>query len=226
MAKMDFRASGRMDLRSARRAYEDTRAFKAHFTGLDGIPHKPYAGERIRGNNREFQGIALACRLWATVNMKLMEQLEPRARRVPGAWRMLRSGLAMLGRGLDAVLSTLPDDQFDRVHAIFTQGVIEIRMPSALDGDLGLLLMPVRRGELTELAWHAMDAECAICLKDGREIKHCALAKALNGCLEPSSQDSTGCPWRDEILELKAIEREEARQAAEAASAGRKKKRR
>lgn len=215
MGKTDYRVPGKIDLRAARRVYESARTIRPRFTGLDGVPHTPYAGERVRGNNREFQGIALVARLWATTNVKLMGELEKRARLVPGAWRMLRAGLAMLGRGLDGVLSTLPDDQFDRVYALFTQGIIEIRMPSALDGDAGLLMVPVTREALLELAWHAMDAECAICLKDDREIKHCALAKALGGCMEPETWESLTCPWRDEVLDMKRFEEEEKRKAAE-----------
>lgn len=193
------------------------------FRGLRGAPFVPYEGERVRCTARDFQSLAMASRLYIAMTGKLTELvMEPRIRKIPGAWRDYKSGVAFLGRALNAALSTVPDDQFERLGAIITEGTIEIHLPQAKINQADSGVVAVNGAALMSLCYYAMRNECAICLKCGGEAKQCELYAALKGVNEPDSWDSAGCPWRDTIIETLRLEREDAAKAAQ--RKGKKKK--
>ena len=185
------------------------------FRGLRGVPFDPPQCERVRCTARDFQSLAMAARLYIACTGKLTDLvIAPRIRKIPGAWRDWKSGMAFMGRALNAALCTVPDDQFDRIAAIIDKGEITIDLPKASINQQGGSVLAVEGKALMALLYYAMRNECAICLKCGGEAKQCELYAALKGVHEPDSWDSAGCPWRDTILETLQQEREEAAKAA------------
>ena len=179
--------------------------------------------KKKRCTARDFQSLAMAARLYIASAGKLTEAvIEPRIRKIPGAWRDWKSGIAFMGRALNAALCTVPDDQFDRLSTILSTGEIEIHLPKATINQNDSGVMAVNGKELFALTYYAMRNECAICLKSGGEAKQCELYAALKGVIDPDDWDSAGCPWRDTITETLRIEREDAAKAA--ARKGKKKK--
>ena len=186
------------------------------FRGLRGVPFTPYEGERVRCTARDFQSLAMASRLHITCTGKLAELvMEPRIRHIPGAWRDWKSGVAFMGRALNTALSTVPDDQFERLAQILNEGEIEIHLPQARINQSDSGVLAVNGKALMSLCYYAMRNECAICLKCGGEAKQCELYAALKGVNEPDSWESAGCPWRDTITETLRLEREDAAKAAQ-----------
>ncbi len=180
------------------------------FRGLRGVPFVPYEGERRRCTARDFHSLAMASRLYIASTGKLSELvIEPRIRKIPGAWRDWKSGLAFMGRALNAALNTVPDDQFDRISTIINEGEITIDLPKASINQRGGSVQAVEAKALMSLTYFAMRNECAICLKCGGEAKRCELYAALKGVIEPDSWESYGCPWRDTIMETLRLERED-----------------
>lgn len=184
------------------------------FRGLRGVPFVPYEGERVRCTARDFHSLAMAARLYIACTGKLTELvIESRVRKIPGAWRDWKSGMAFMGRAMNAALNTVPDDQFDRISTIINEGTLEISLPKASINQQGGTVMAVEGRALQCLIYYAMRNECAICLKSGGEAKRCELYGALKGCTEPDTWETYGCPWRDLITETLRLEREEAAKA-------------
>lgn len=180
------------------------------FRGLRGVPFERPECERVRCTNRDFHALALATRMYIACEGKVSDAvIEKRIKAIPGAWRNYRSGLALLGRALNAALCTVPDDQFDRMSTIINEGEIEINLPKAAINQQGGSVLAVDGKALMALIYYAMRNECAICLKCGGEAKRCELYAALKGVNEPDSWESAGCPWRDTIIETLRLEREE-----------------
>ncbi len=168
------------------------------YNGLRGVPKADYKGPKMRATANEFRNMAMAGRLWAACSEKLGKMLESRLRQHPGAWRDWRSGVALLGRAMDIVFQTVPDDQFERLDAVFSRSTIKIDMPMASDDRRGVV--GVHADDLVTLTYYAMRAECAICLREGGQVRTCGLGKALAGVREPDTWETSGCAWRDQIL--------------------------
>lgn len=186
------------------------------FRGLRGVPFEPVKGEEKRCTAKDFHGLAIASRMYIALEGKVGKQvLEPRIRHIPGAWRNYKSGIAFLGRAMNAALCTVPDEQFERMSTIINEGEITIDLPKLRINNQGGSVMAVDGSALYALTYFAMRNECAICLLCGGEAKRCELYAALKGCLEPDSWESFGCPWRDMIMETLRLEREDAKKAQE-----------
>lgn len=185
------------------------------FRGLKGVPYTPYDGERIRCTARDFQALAMAGRMYIACAGKVGDMvIKPRIRHIPGAWRNYKSGLALMGRAMNAALQTVPDDQFNRISTLFDYAEITLDLPKASVNGRGGSVLAVDSAQLMALVYYAMRNECAICLKEGGEAKRCELYAALKGCYEPETWDTYGCPWRDTIIETLRMEREEKEQQA------------
>lgn len=182
------------------------------YKGLKGVPYRKLDCEKIRCTSRDFGSLALAGRLYIAAAGKLGELvIGPRIKGIPGAWQKYRSGVALLGRAMDAAFQTVPDDQFERLSTIFDHGTIDINLPKSKINNSGGSILAVDGKALANLTYYAMRNECSICLKEGGEAKRCELYQALKGVIEPDTWQSYGCPWRDVIIETLSQEREEQR---------------
>lgn len=190
---MSKRQSGQGYTRSVRPAPS-----RMTYNGIEGVPHTEYDGERMRATAKEFGAMALAGRFFIACNRHLGGMLKPRLDKTPGAWRMWKSGVAMLGRAVDAVFHTVPDDQLERLNAVFTHGTITIDMPKTVEDYDGLIVVHAK--DMLMCAQMAMAHECSICFREGKDAKHCPLAAALAGITEPDTYETSGCVWRDQAM--------------------------
>ena len=100
------------------------------YKGLKGVGYHKVECEQKRCNARDFAGLAMAGRLYIAASGKLGEGvIEPRLKGIKGAIGWWRSGTALIGRAMDAVYQTVPDDQFERMNTIFEQGELDINLP-------------------------------------------------------------------------------------------------
>lgn len=179
------------------------------YKGLKGAGYHKVECEKKRCTARDFCGLAMAGRLYIAACGKLGEGvIEPRLRNVKGAWSWWRSGVALMGRAMDAVFQTVPDDQFERMNTIFEHGVLDINLPRVRINEQGGSVLAVHGWALERMTYFAMRNECAICMKDRSEVKRCELYQALKGVIEPGSWESSTCPYRDEIVKRLQEERE------------------
>ena len=179
------------------------------YKGLKTVEHHAYGCEKRRCTARDFAGLAMAGRLHVAAANRLGDEvIKPRIKDIKGAWGWWKSGVALMGRAIDAAYQTVPDDQFERLGKIFEHGVLDINLPRTKINDEGGSVVAVNGLALERVVHYAMQSECAICFKDAREIKQCELYKALKGVIEPSSWESSTCPYRDEIVRKLKDERE------------------
>lgn len=179
------------------------------YRGLKSAGYHPIECERKRCTARDFMGLAMAGRLYLAAANKVGEEvIKPRIRPIKGAWGWWKSGVALMGRALDAAYQTVPDDQFERLSTIFEHGVLDINLPKTKINEQGGSIVAVNGAALERLTYYAMRNECGMCVKDRREVKHCELYQALKGVIEPDSWESCTCPYRDDIIARLAEERE------------------
>lgn len=179
------------------------------YKGLKGIPYRPCGCERKRCTAQDFSGLAMAGRLYIAAAGKLGEfVIEPRLKGVKGAISWWRASVALMGRALDAAFQTVPDDQFERMNVIFEHGELDITLPRIRINEQKGSILAVHGWALERMTYFAMRNECAICIKDRSEVKRCELYQALRGVVEPTSWDSSTCPYRDEIMKRLQEERD------------------
>lgn len=171
---------------------------RTKYGSMDGVRPIAYDGAQTRCTQEDFRSLAFAGRLMVSCKGKIGDILEPRLR-AAGVWQRWRAGVAMMGRALDGAYRTIPNDQFERLYVLFTQGQIDIHLKLASERHEGAV--PVNANALETLARAAMEGTCAICLESGARAERCSLARALDGCLETETREArTGCRWRDQLL--------------------------
>ena len=171
------------------------------YKGLQGVKPREYDCEKKRCTARDFRGLAMAGRLYSAASGKLGEfVIKPRIQAIDGAWRCWKSGISLLGVGLDAAIQTVSDDQMERLNTIFEHGELDINLPRVSINEQGGSILAVHGAALERIVHHAMSNECGICIKEKHEVKRCDLYQALKGVIEPTSWDSSTCPYRDEII--------------------------
>lgn len=113
------------------------------------------------------------------------KRIEERLRTIPNGWRDWRLMLSILRRMSDALIDTMPDKEITYLDRMLKHGEILVRFrPPIRDNEYQL----VEDEALTRMVNEIMENECAICFKEGREIKHCQLRKDLEGfapCTNP-----------------------------------------
>lgn len=153
--------------------------------------------EREKPNGREMSAIEYMAALDSQL-LKHQTTLKDRLSSIPNGWRDYRLLISLMGRLLERLYSTLPVKTLLRLEAMCKNGEVVIRLhpPSrtpeyvlVLDTDLQLLINT------------AMAAECAICLKEGPEIKKCPLRKALDGIAPAYEEPGTMCAYQAVTLE-------------------------
>ena len=103
--------------------------------------------------------------------------LEDRLKSVPDLYRQWRIAETSVCKVVDGLYETLPDKTLLRIRKIFNNGEVIVRPKGSLtkDNDTAIVLAE----DLTLLAETAKNSECAMCLKEGKDIKRCKLREAL-----------------------------------------------
>ena len=97
-------------------------------------------------------------------------------------------------RLLEKIYSTLPIKTLKRMEGICRNGeiVIRLRPPCSIPDHV-----LVNEDDMRRLINCAMATECAICLRDGREIDACPLRKILESIVPPEEYSVVGCSYRN-----------------------------
>lgn len=137
----------------------------------------------------------------AAVDSKIVEAgeaLRPRLKTVPYGWRQWRLMASTISRLLVALYDTMPMKNLRHMENICAHGEVLIRMRPAVRVPEYLL---VNENDLRLLVNKAMGAECAVCIRDGREIDRCPLRKAMLPIAPPMDEPATGCGYRDVAMD-------------------------
>lgn len=120
--------------------------------------------------------------------------LRERLARIPNGWRDYRLIVMQTSRLLEKIYSTLPIKTLKRMEGICRNGeiVIRLRPPCSIPDHV-----LVNEDDMRRLINCAMAAECAICLRDGREIDTCPLRKVLESIVPPEEYSALGCSYRN-----------------------------
>lgn len=151
----------------------------------------------IPANAREIHSIEFIAGLDAQLKQG-QEILKERLQRIPGAWRNFRLAMSCIEKVVDGIYATLPPRTLRHMDKLAACGEIIIRpkpmikMPNdvqiVLNDDLKLLIN-------TSIA-----SECAVCLKDAKEQKKCALRKALENIAPTAALHEDGlCTYVDVV---------------------------
>ena len=153
------------------------------------------APERWEANSREIHRIeflaGLDCQLRGGESA-----LEPRLRRIPGAWQKYRTAMTFIEHVLDGVYGSLPVKTVRHMANLCERGEIVIR-PKQIGAKVdSVQIVPTE--EIKLIVNKAMEANCAICMNEGKAIKKCELRKALMLICPPTNPETGAlCPYAD-----------------------------
>ena len=150
-------------------------------------------GEYKKPGSRELTAIEYLAALDSQL-VRYQDVLRERLSSIPNGWRDYRLIAAQTGRLVEKIYATLPLKTLQRMEGIARYGEIIIRMHPPCSIPEHIL---VRDDVLRLIINCAMSAECAICLRDGREIDACPLRKALESIVPPAEYPRIGCVYRN-----------------------------
>ena len=148
-------------------------------------------------NGREMQAIEYLAALDSQM-VKHSETMRQRLKQVPNGWRQWRLLTAIAGKLLEQLYDTLPMKNLKHMQNICSYGEMFIRMrPISRVPEYTL----VSEDDIRQLVNAAMAAECAICLRDAKEVARCPLRKCLMNIVPPEDVPAVGCGYRNVTLE-------------------------
>ena len=125
------------------------------------------------------------------------DALRERLKLVPNGWRDYRLIFTTLDRLLRNLYNTIPDKGLQYINKIIKHGEILIRFSPVARTPEWLL---IKDDDLAVIVNLAMSAECAICLKQGREAKKCKLRRALEDICPPhDGHPAGGCGYQNVV---------------------------
>lgn len=111
-------------------------------------------------------------------------------------WRLMRS---LLRKMSDNLLDTMPDKEIIYLNKMLEHGEIFMRLrPPIRDTEYQL----VENAVITRIVNKIMQDECAICFREGRDIKHCQLRKDLHMIVPCADKydPMVECVYRNAVL--------------------------
>lgn len=154
--------------------------------------------ERTDMNAKELNGIEFLAALSGQMDKHCMI-LKPRLKAIPNAWRQYRLIESALHRLLGDMYQTLTVKSLQRIKNMMQYGEVKIAIAPIERHALGYVT--VHEKDLALVVTTAMQGECAMCIKDGDDVKRCPLRKALWEMMPPDEVPRFGCPFRDNAME-------------------------
>lgn len=99
----------------------------------------------------------------------------------------------------EEMLDTMPERRIGYYQRMAREAQIVIDFPGPVPRARSLLV-DVR--DLAAITQAAMENECAMCVRDGREVKNCRLRDALITVAPPTEWSKTGCEYRSPASQL------------------------
>lgn len=169
--------------------------------------------ERTDMNAKELHGVEFLAALSGQMD-KYCDVLKPRLQAIPNGWRQYRMIQSALHRLLGDMYHTMTVKSLQRIKNMMQYGEVKINIAPIERHALGY--MTVHEKDLSVLTTAAMQGECAMCIKDGDEVKKCDLRKALHEIVPPEEIPRFGCPFRENAMEGCKTDAEIAQMAWEA----------
>ena len=149
-----------------------------------------------RMNGRELKALQLVWAALGSMEHSSGEALEERLKRA-GAWNAWRLASSWLKKALGLMVSkTVYLEQQQLCEYVLKNGTIDVAIRAGMDKDL--VVVPAEA--LQAVCNEAMAFQCAMCLKDDREIRRCRLRRHLLRVAVPDSLETNGCVYRDVVL--------------------------
>ena len=126
------------------------------------------------------------------------DTLRERLKLIPNGWRQWRRMTTTVNNLLVAVYDTLPPKTLLYMQRPCTHGEVLVRLKPASRTPEQVV---ASEDDLREVINAAMAAECAVCLKDERQIKGCRLRRALMNIVPPDEFAPRGCEYRNVALQ-------------------------
>lgn len=135
------------------------------------------------------------------VNDRLLaggDALRERLKAIPNGWRDYRLMATTMDRMLSEIYPTVPMKGRLYLQKIIDHGEALIRyVPASRTAEWKV----IRDDDLAVLINLAMSSECAICLKDGSELRKCELKHVLENMAPPmKGHPPGGCGYRNVVL--------------------------
>lgn len=99
----------------------------------------------------------------------------------------------------EELMTTFPDKRNAYYQRMAEVGEMVIDMPGAVPRGRHVLMDVTDAAAMAEAA---MRGECAMCMRDGREIRRCRLREAMLGIAPPTEVSRTGCEYRRPASQL------------------------
>ena len=107
--------------------------------------------------------------------------------------------LSLDNRLQEQMLMTMPDKRILYYQRMAKEAQIVVEFPGAARIDRHVLMEVDDRAALAEAA---MRGECAVCIKEGRDVKRCRLREALLPVAPPTEWSRYGCEYRQPASQL------------------------
>ena len=107
---------------------------------------------------------------------------------------------------LEECAMTMTRSNWNRFEEIRKHGEIVIKINPLSKPSTDMI---VNSDQFNIIATAAVQHECSMCLKDGKEIKSCPLRKALMDCAPPRDSCVIGCEYQHMIDAFNEMQREE-----------------
>ena len=130
-----------------------------------------------------------------------VESVKDRLKPFPGAYRDLKLCEKLLEKIQRDISETIPNDKLRRFQQLVKVGRIYLDYPGASVKPIYILL---DANELNDLAEAAIKGQCALCMREGKEIRACKLRYALLTVAPPSEVSRYGCEYRHVAGDLEA----------------------
>ena len=131
------------------------------------------------------------------------DSIRERISEYPNAWRDVRL-LTTLVKRLESMLFNAMDKR-DQHHymQLASYGQMRVSIPGPIEDKTNML---VERSDIDAIVGSAMTGECALCIKEGREIKRCRLREALVNISPPKEYTADRpraiCEWREKAIDV------------------------
>lgn len=145
----------------------------------------------------ELRGIEYLAALDARL-IEYAKPLEERLRKTPDGWRNYRLAMTCMEKAIDAVYASVDDETRIHMRNLAESSEVIIR-PTVRAVEKNL--QTVSAEHLKILVNTSMASECAVCLKEGTDVRKCALRKALMFTAPPTRIPEKGrCPYAEIAL--------------------------
>lgn len=154
--------------------------------------------DRSDMNAKEIHGVEFLAALSGQMD-KNCRILKPRLQAIPNGWRQYRLIESTLHKLLGDMYQTMTVKSLQRIQNMMRHGEVKINIAPIERHALGYVT--VHEKDLALIVTAAMQGECAMCIKDGDDVKKCQMRKALWEMLPPDEIPRFGCPYRENAME-------------------------